>query len=108
MGAPVQITFRDIKPSETISETIRRKAAKLDQLYDRITGCRVVISMPHRHNRKGRPFHVSIHLGVPGNELVVSNQGDDQTELTVAIRDAFAAARREVQDFSDRRRDAGQ
>jgi len=58
MNFPVQITFRDMPPSETIENKIRRKAEKLQQFYDHIIGCRVVVEAPHRHHRKGKSFVV--------------------------------------------------
>ncbi len=94
-------------PSEAIEAHIREKAAKLDQFYDRITRCRVVVEAPHRHHHKGKLFNIRIDMTVPGGELVVNRDPSKRaahTDVYVAIRDAFDAARRKLQDFARRQR----
>jgi cold shock CspA family protein/ribosome-associated translation inhibitor RaiA len=103
MQLPVQITFRDIPPSEAIEARIRQDAAKLDRFYDRIMGCRVIVESPHRHHYKGKIYHVRIDLTVPNGELVVKRDPPEhQTheDIYVAIRDAFDAAKRKLQDYA--------
>ncbi len=107
MKLEVQVTFRDMEPSRGIEQAIREKAAKLDQFHDRITGCRVVVAAPHRHHHKGRLYNVRIDMTVPGGELVVNRDNSQATahhDVHVAIRDAFNAARRQLQDYARRRR----
>jgi hypothetical protein len=53
-----------------------------------------------RH-RQGTIYHVRVDLTAPGGEVVVNREpGEDHTheDLHVAIRDAFDAARRRLQD----------
>lgn len=76
---------------------VRERAEALESYWDRITGCHVVIEAPTvRHHRKGGPFNVRIDLKVPGSELSVNRQ--DAADLAIAIRDAFDAARRQIED----------
>lgn len=96
MSLPLQITVRDISLSEAAEADIRAKAANLHTYYDGIMRCRVVVGASVRHHRKG-PFTVRIDLSVPGAELVVHRQVDE--DLDVAIRDAFDAARRRLEDY---------
>jgi len=106
MKVPLQITFRDVPRSTEIEERIRAKAAKLDRFYDRITGCRVVVDAPHRNRQSGNLYHVRIDLSVPGEEIVVNREPhkhQEHEELAVAIRDAFNAAQRQLQDYSRKR-----
>jgi cold shock CspA family protein len=103
MQLPLQITARDISLSAAAESNIRAKAADLETYYDGIMGCRVVVEGPGRHHRKG-PFTVCIELSVPGTELVVDRQADE--DLYVAIRDAFDAARRRLEDYARRQRGA--
>jgi cold shock CspA family protein/ribosome-associated translation inhibitor RaiA len=129
MEIPLKITFRDMAPSPAIEANIREKAAKLDSLYDRIMSCRVIVEAPHRHHHKGKTYEVRIDLTVPGGELVINHAPKrlaaaklirseepekDFTELHepskhaahedvyVAIRDAFNAAGRKLQDHARR------
>lgn len=55
--------------SAAVAARVQEEAAKLDRYFDRITSCRVIVEAPHRHHRRGEPFHVRIELGVPGKEL---------------------------------------
>lgn len=107
MQIPVQITWRDFSPSEAVEEDIRKYVAKLDEVHDRITSCRVVIETPHRHKRHGKHYHVGIDLTVPGHEIVVNRDHDDPAheDLHVAIRDSFAAARRQLRDLASKQHD---
>jgi ribosomal subunit interface protein len=106
MQTPLQITAHDLVLPDAIETDIREKAAKLERYYQRIISCRVVVGAPVRsahasHSQTGR-YHVSIDLTVPGAELVVTRQENE--ELQVAIRDAFNAARRRLQDYVRRQR----
>ena len=74
MQLPLQITFRDMEPSDAVEANIRERAARLDRFYDHIMSCRVVVESPHSHHNKGRLFEVSIDVTVPDGELLV-NQG---------------------------------
>ena len=57
-----------------VEEWIREEAAKLDEFYNRIMACRVVVELPSRHRKCGSLYHVRIDLTVPGEELVVKRQ----------------------------------
>lgn len=93
----VQITSRGLELSSLQKQEIRKKIEWLGRYFDRIMRCRVVVEEPHRHKHEGRQFRVSIEIRVPGEEIVVKRQLNE--ELEVALRDAFDAARREVEDY---------
>lgn len=71
MILPVQITFRNMPRSEAVAARVQEEAEKLDEFYKRITSCRVIVEVPHRHHVFGDQVHVRIELGVPGGEIVV-------------------------------------
>ncbi|MEE8531977.1 MAG: HPF/RaiA family ribosome-associated protein [Alphaproteobacteria bacterium] len=99
MKIPLQITFRDVPPSEAVEARIRKKAHKLERIYDRITSCRVVVETPHRRHHQGTLYHVRVDLTVPGSELVVNREPPEHhahEDVYVAIRDAFAAVQRRL------------
>ena len=102
MEIPLQITSRNIDLTEAIEAEIRKKAGKLDQFYDRITRCRVVVDSPHRHNKQGKLYNVNITMTVPGGEIIVKRTPHE--DLYVAIRDSFNAARRKLEDFARKQR----
>jgi cold shock CspA family protein/ribosome-associated translation inhibitor RaiA len=104
MELPLQITAHDFPLSEVVEAEIREKAAKLDTYYDRIMRCRVKLEAPVGHHRRGGPYTVRIDVTVPGAELVVNRQDDE--DLPVAIRDAFDAMRRRLEDYARHQRGA--
>ena len=105
---PLQITFDGLAQSEPIETEIRERVAWLEQYYPRITGCRVLIKVPHRHQRVGRPFHILVDISVPGGApIVVSHHPpplDAPQDVDIAIHQAFDAARRQLQDFAREQR----
>ena len=105
MQRPVEITFHNVDHSDAIEADIRRRVAKLERYYQRISGCRVAIEVPHNQHRKGNTFEVRIELTVPGHdELVVSRDpGDSNAHFDpfVAVRDAFRAAERILVSHAD-------
>jgi ribosome-associated translation inhibitor RaiA len=123
MRLPVQITWRDMAPSMAVGTKIREEVAKLEEFFDRITSCRVAIETPRRYQNGEYQFHVRIDLTVPGAEIVVNHKptlhsslqrlwGEERgkgqelsaphKDVYVAIRDAFKAARRKLQEYSHR------
>ncbi len=102
MEIGLQITARDIEITDAIRADITEKAEKLDKYYDRIMRCRVVIESPKRHQHEGKLYNVHIYITVPGGELMVKRDLDK--DLYVAIRDAFQAARRKLEDFAGQQR----
>ena len=101
MQIPLQITFRNIDPSAAIEDSVREHAAKLEEFHTSVTGCRVIVETKHRRHRKGKVYHVRIELTVPGAEIAISRDPERDhahEDVYVAIRDAFDAARRRLQD----------
>jgi cold shock CspA family protein len=102
MQLPLDITFRDIAPSEAIEAAVRKRAERLDAFHGRIMGCRVVVSAPHRHRHKGKLYQIRIDITLPEGEIVVNREPGDvfaHEDVYVAIRDGFDAAQRQLQDF---------
>ncbi len=107
MKVPLQITFRNVAPSDLIEAYVRERAESLEKFADRIVGCRVVIESPHRHHRRGQLFHVRVEVAVPGEDINIRRDpaaDHAHEDVFVAVRDAFAAARRRLQDQVRRRR----
>lgn len=97
MQAPLQITIRGIAPSEALESRIRGKAEKLEKFFDHITSCRVMVEEPHRHHHQGKQYNVRVDISVPGHEIVVNR--DHHEDVYVALRDAFNAAKRQLEDY---------
>jgi ribosomal subunit interface protein len=102
MQVPLQIHFDNMDHSEAIEQAIREKLEKLERFAPDIVSCRVTVAAPHKHHRHGRLYHVAVDARVPGGE-VVANRGPAEhhahEDVYVAIRDAFNAAQRQLQDI---------
>ena len=98
MQIPLQITIRDVEHSEALETHIRGKVEKLEEFFKSIISCRVVVEMPHKHHQQGKQYNVRIDIGVPGSEIVVNR--DHAEDIYVALRDAFDAAKRRLEDYA--------
>jgi ribosomal subunit interface protein len=98
MELPLQVTYRGMESSAALEDAVREKAAKLEQFHPRLMSCRVVIEQAARHKTQGKQFAVRIDLKAPGGEIAVNR--DHADDVYVALRDAFDAARRKLEDFA--------
>ena len=97
MRTQLQIHFQGIDASPALEASIREKSNKLEQFHPNVTSCRV-----HNHKQQGEEFLVSIDVSVPGGNIV-ANQARRQ-DVHVALRDAFFAARRQLDEHARRLR----
>jgi ribosomal subunit interface protein len=107
MELPLQVTFRNMDPSPMVEVAVREKAEKLDRFIDRIMGCHVTVEAPHRRHHKGKLYHVRIDITVPGGEIIVNKEkpkNHAHEDVYVAVRDAFNAAKRQLEDYARKRR----
>lgn len=104
---PIEIKFRNMPSSDFVYNNIFENAEKLERFYHRITSCHVVVSAPHHKHTKGKIYHVWILLSVPGRTIVVNRASDldsSHEDIYIAIRDAFEAVTRQLEDHVRRRR----
>ena len=123
---PTQITFRGLAHDDALEDDVRERVSWLEQFYTGIVRCRVLVEVPHRHRHDGRHFHVRIEVTVPGGPpIVVSHEpslhgrskdvegeahrkedeiGAVHRYASVAIHEAFDAARRRLEDFAREQR----
>jgi len=97
MKLPLQITFRDFDHSASLEAVIKEKASKLEHFSDQIISCRVMIEAHHKHHHKGNLFHVRIDMTLPGEEIVVSREPQD--DHSHEDPHAFDAARRQLENY---------
>jgi ribosomal subunit interface protein len=102
MQVPLEISTRFINLTPPIEAELRKRAGRLERHTDRITSCRIAVERPTgNHHQEGGPFRVRVDVMVPGSELVANKEAE---ELYAAIRDAFDAAERQVETWSQRKR----
>lgn len=98
MKIPLRITFQDMSHSTAIEQAVQEKVEKLEQFYPHIMGCRITVQTLGRHKHLGKQYTIRIDLTVPGSEIVVNRDHDE--DIYVAIRDAFDSARRRLEDYA--------
>lgn len=98
----LKIQFLGFAESEAISAAVWDHVESLEKISDKIMSCHVVISRPHRKQHQGNIFHVKLRLHMPGADIIIDKdpgKNHAHEDVYVAIRDAFLAARRKVEDF---------
>ena len=107
MQIPLQVTFHGLDKSEAVEARVGELAQKLERHHPNITSCRVVIDAPHKHRHKGQLYDVRVDITVPGGEVVVTREGSQNhayEDVYVAIRDAFHAADRKLEELLRKQR----
>jgi len=99
-----EITFEGSESSDAARTQILSEIERLETHNHRITGCRVKVIAPSHKHRHGTGFQVHIWLTIPSYEnIVVNNSASDDAQhehAEVPIKDAFAAALRQVDDLA--------
>lgn len=107
ISLPLQITFRRMDPSPALASRIRTLVSRLEKLHAHITHCHVIVAPPPRHRRHGALYDFHIDIGLPERVIAVrrARVGEPAHEDPfVALRDAFRAARRKLEDYRRTRR----
>jgi ribosome-associated translation inhibitor RaiA len=102
MQAPLQLTIRHMAHSDALTTRVSEHAARLDRFCPDIMSCRVLIEQLIRHKSLGQAFNVRLAVRVPGQELVETR--DSHTDVHIALRDAFAAVARRLEEADRRER----
>lgn len=103
MAIPLELTFRDMTSSESVTDTIHRWLSRLEKVHQRIERATVVVERPHHSQRHGQGFHVRIELAMPDHVVNVAHDPGNEaahTNVYTAIGDAFRAAKRQLQDHA--------
>lgn len=104
----LQVTFRNMPTSAALEKRIRGLATKLERFSSQIIRCHVVVEAPHhQRHEQGGLFDFQVDIAVPGKVIVIGHthtKDPTHTDAYVALRDAFRAARRQLQDYERIRR----
>jgi len=112
MQAPIEIAFHNIEKADWAEDAIRDHVARLEQMFDRLTTCRVRVDQRANNSNNTIPPVVRIELSVPGHrDIVVAHEPDrlqrkfQAPDLHNAINEAFRIAERRLGQFKDQLRD---
>lgn len=104
---PVKLDFKNIHPIEDLTDVVNENVERLEKVFDRITSCHVVVSLPHRSHVHGNIFHIHIDLHIPGSTIAVTREpekDDSHDDPYFAVREAFKTAKRQLQTHVDKMR----
>jgi ribosomal subunit interface protein len=107
MLLPLQITFRDLEPSAALESRIRELVQRLEKFSAQIVRCHVTVAAGHRHSRQGHLYEVHFQVTTPGGNLIANREHrkrHSHEDVHVALRDAYRAVRRRLQEHERRRR----
>lgn len=105
MQSPLRVAYRNLESTPSLDLRLQEEEARLERVHPRITSCHVTVEAPRQH--KGGLFALKLNVAVPGGEVVVTHDGPKDPaheDVYVAIRDAFAAARRRLEDTNRKMR----
>ncbi|RPI47470.1 MAG: ribosome-associated translation inhibitor RaiA [Betaproteobacteria bacterium] len=102
MQHPVRITVRGAERSAALEEAVMQRSQKLDQFFPQLIGLDVTIALEDHSKNQGNHYAVKLVLQIPGNDIVIDQQRDE--DAYVAVRDAFDAAERRLKDVASRNR----
>jgi ribosomal subunit interface protein len=97
-----RVTFHEVKHSDAIENRINEYADKLERFCDEIIDIHAVVEHPKKSQYQGDIYQVKLEIKVPDKTIVVDR--DQNKDAYGAIRDAFFTARRQLQEYVERRR----
>jgi ribosomal subunit interface protein len=97
MNLPLDLRFIGITPSDAVKDVVHTRIGHLERICPDVISWRVTVEQEHKHQTQGRPFAVRVDVTLPGQELAVTRVHDE--DVYVALREAFDAARRKMEDL---------
>jgi len=95
--------MHNIARSEALETRIRQLAARLESCNPRITSLRVAVEQAGKHHHQGAQFSVKVEVRLPAREPAIATRQHDE-DVYVALRAAFDAARRQLEEAVGRQR----
>jgi ribosome-associated translation inhibitor RaiA len=101
MPLTITVSFQGMDPSEALRAEIERRAQKLLQFAPRLIGCHTTVTFGEQRHQQGNRYLVRVRATMPGGEFDAGGTPPlDQShqDVYVAVRDAFDALRRQLED----------
>ncbi len=109
MQVPLEIAFHNVEHSDWAEGEIRNHVARLEDIYKRVTSCRVRVDQRASNAQQTIPPVVRIEIGLPGHkDIVVAHEPErlqrkfQRPDLHNAINEAFRIAERQLSEFKDK------
>lgn len=109
MQVPLEIAFHNVEHSDWAEDEIRGHVARLEDIYKRLTSCRVRVDQRANNTQQSIPPVVRIEITLPGHkDIVVAHEPDrlqrkfQRPDLHNAINEAFRIAERRLSEYKER------
>lgn len=110
MDVQPEIAFRNVEPTDELKERILKGIDKLEDVYDHIITCRVMVEETNPGRKAGRLNHVRLDISVPHHDVVINRHPPEHPasqDLPQAVNEAFDKAWRKLRELKRRQRDDG-
>lgn len=98
----VTINTQRFNLTEKIEKSIHQRAARLEKFHPGLIHCIVTVEGPGDHHQHGGTYDVRLDIRLPGPEIIINHQPNP--DLGIALRDAFEAAKRRLEDHNEKLR----
>jgi ribosome-associated translation inhibitor RaiA/cold shock CspA family protein len=109
MQVPLEIAFHNVDHSDWAEDEIRTHVARLEDIYKRLTSCRVRVDQRANNAQQTIPPVVRIEIALPGRkDIVVAHEPERlqrkylRPDLHNAINEAFRIAERQLSEYKER------
>lgn len=96
MTIAVNVAFQGIDASDALRTDIENQAGKLERFTETLQSCDAVVGREEGSHRHGNRFRVRVTATLPGGQETAEKLHED---AHVAAHQAFAALRRQLEDF---------
>jgi cold shock CspA family protein/ribosome-associated translation inhibitor RaiA len=104
MDTAPQIAFHGFDGSPSLRRVIEEKIDNLERFYPHIVTCEVTVEQPHKSKNRGNHWRVKIVVSIPGEDVRVTRETEIERheDPLPTVRDAFAQAKRQLQERRSR------
>ncbi len=105
MDRPLQISFRQMEPSEALETIIRERVDRLKKFHTHIVGARVVVEVPHHAPDSGKnALKLTAEIDVAGRPRIVVKseepRHDSKSTPTIIVGRVFESVERRLEDIA--------
>lgn len=107
MEVPLELVLRNVEHKDEIEAVVYEKLEKLEQVCDHVISCRVMVEQNPTHQTAKFSYHIRIDVRVPPHHEIVVKRDSGRNvhdNLSTVLREAFIAARRQVEQVVDRQK----
>ncbi len=103
MDRPLEVVFRNMKPSAELEADVRAHVARLELLDKHIIGCRVTVELENHAHKTGDIPQLHIEVEVPGKNIAVNHRHEHGGDVLTSVREAFDAVTRQLREHTARK-----